>query len=108
MLSSALLPRLVLAQNFENPLTGEDSLFGVICSVRDGLVPFLLVLGSMAFVAAAVFYFTSGGDERRITQARRALYVGVIGIILTLLSYGFPTIIAELFDVASGELPPQC
>lgn len=103
-----LFPLTVRAGMFENPLTGQDSLLGVACAVTDGLVPFMLVLGTMAIMASAALYFISGGDERRVTQAKRALYVGVIGMIIAMLSYGFPSIIAELFKIDPSALPPQC
>lgn len=92
---------------FGNPLV-EGGLLGVICNVRDGLFPILLSLGVIAFIAAGVLYLFAGGNERRLALAKSALVAAVIGVALAFLSFGLPSIIANLFGVEPTELPVSC
>lgn len=96
---------------FTNPLglgSSAQSLLGILCSVRDGLFPLLLTFGVIAFLYAAFLYFTSAGNTEKIGRAKKALFVAALGIILAILSFGLPEIIAQLFNVPASQLPSNC
>ena len=95
---------------FCNPLgiCSSGTLLEVICNVRNGLFPFLLAFAVIAFIAAGLLYFLGGGDEQKLSAAKKALWAGIIGTLLAFLSFGLPSIIAELFGVDASSLPMSC
>jgi hypothetical protein len=97
------------AETFQNPLGPKNrSLLGILCNVRDGLFPILLAFGVIAFLVAAYLYFFSGGDASKISSSKKALTAAIIGVALAILSFGLPSIVAELFGVSANDLPAQC
>lgn len=70
-------------QGIAGPGTGLiNSVIGII----NGLLT-LAAIGGIAFVIiAGVRYFSSQGDEQAVSQAKRALIFGVIGIVLIILA----------------------
>lgn len=108
-IASVLLPRILHAQEFENPLgSGAGSLLAIICNVRDGIFPLLLGFAVIAFIAAGLLYFFGGQNEQRLGTAKKALIAAIIGTAVAILSFGLPAIVAELFNVPASEIPDNC
>lgn len=92
---------------FQNPLQG-NSLLAIICTVADKLFGILGVLGVIAFLVAAFFYLTAGGNAQKAETGKKVFIAAVTGIALAILAFGLPSIIASLFGVPASSLPASC
>jgi heme/copper-type cytochrome/quinol oxidase subunit 2 len=66
--------------------TMVDIIFGILWPVA---VAFFIIM----FVIAAFHFFTAGGDETKLQQARMEIVWGVAGVIIALLAFSIPFIV---------------
>lgn len=92
----------VAAQVVFDPPT-NTGLLGIICTVRDGLFPFLLAFAVIAFLVSGGLYFTAGGDASKLSKAKKAFMAAIIGVVIAILSFGLPAIIFSLFGVNPAD-----
>jgi len=88
---------------FKNPINNEG-LLGIVCAVRDGLFPMLLVFGVIAFIAAGLLYFMASGDSGKLATAKKALLAAIIGTVLAILSRGAVFIVGQVMGFDPGAL----
>lgn len=83
--------------NFLQATTFEQLITGIAYWVRTLAV----VVGMIVLIWAGVLFMTAGGDEQKITTAKKAFFWAIIGIVVALLASSWITIIKELTAGAS-------
>jgi cytochrome bd-type quinol oxidase subunit 2 len=84
----------------------QNQLQTVLCNVT-GYFFWIVILISVIMVLFAAFtYVTARDDQEKTSRARRTLTYAAIGIIVALIAYGFPAIIAGF--TPAGTLNFQC
>ena len=79
----------------KNPITTSD--FAVI--VEESLLWILSVAGVITIfmlVVGGIMYMTAGGDEQKVTTAKKVVTWTIIGLGLVLLSYSIITVLDEI------------
>ncbi len=79
-----LVPQILLARMPNSPNDIEK----VIENFRDWFARIIGVLGVIIILYAAFLYMTAGGDEEKVTKAKKTLIAGVIGVALAIIAYG--------------------
>ena len=67
-----------------------------IYNVTDWLFYVLMAGIAILFILAGFFFITAGGDTTKITQSKRFVFYGIIGLILALMARIIPSIIKRL------------
>lgn len=86
--SSGLLlaPMAVLAQF--NPPDGTNLPGGTIFEIISNLMKWILalvgIIGVIGFAIAGIMYLTAAGDDDRISNAKKAMVMSIIGVIVAL------------------------
>ncbi len=105
MVPLLVLPVSLAAQErqFENPLrfeTVEEFLGSILSSIRTIIVTLALV----AIVIGALLYIFSGGNENRITAAKKAITAAVFGLSIAVAA---PSFLLEVYTAVQGTVPPD-
>lgn len=79
--------------------TDIRQIIGTIIKVFLGLLGIIL-LGLVLY--GGYLYMTAGGNEEQVTQAKRILRNGVIGLVIILLSYAIVTFVLRALGVGQG------
>jgi len=66
-----------------------------IYNVTDWLFYVLMAGIAILFILAGFFFITAGGDTTKITQSKRFVFYGIIGLILALMARIIPAIIKK-------------
>lgn len=82
---------------FENPIESEN-LIDVLENVYNWVVDFAIAAASVMIVWAGFLFVTSGGEEKKIGQAKRLLYWAIIGLVLCILAKGIVLAIKHLIS----------
>ena len=61
------------------------------------MILILIAISIIMVVMAAFQYVTAGDDTEKTSKARRTLTYSAIGIVVALIAYGFPQIVANVF-----------
>lgn len=70
-----------------------------IALVLNEIIPFLLLLGTVAFLWGMLKYITAGGDEQKTKDARNTMVYGVVGLALMVAVWGFVYLLLDfVFD----------
>ncbi len=67
-----------------------------IYNFTDWLFYVLMAGIAILFILAGFFFITAGGDTTKITQSKRFVFYGIIGLILALMARIIPSIIKRL------------
>lgn len=80
----------------------------LLCRIADAIFWIALIAAVLAFLVAAFFYLTSGGDEKKVTRARSTFVYVVYGVAIAILAWGAAFVLASLFTGggASFEFDP--
>jgi fumarate reductase subunit D len=68
-------------------------IFARITSLLNLLIPFLLLLATVIFLYGVVKYVASGGDEKKVEEARKMIMYGVVALAAMLAVWGFVGVI---------------
>ena len=80
----------------------DDLSTNVLCPILDYIFTISMVIGVAATLWAAYQYMASGGDQNKVSEARKTLTYGVVGIVVALLAGGVPRLIATLLGAGSS------
>ena len=80
-----------------NPLRA-DSFVELFDNIAYWILQIAIPLATIVFVWAGFQYITSGGDEKKIEQAKNTLLWGAIGLAVCLIGKGFTGIIKQLLS----------
>lgn len=97
LLSSAFLfvvAPAVLAQVASGP-EDVDALIGIVDQVATWFQTIVLIIGIIMIIAAGLTWMTAGGNDEKLTTARKMLIWGLIGIAVALFAY-----MAETFVIS--------
>ncbi|MEA3323396.1 MAG: hypothetical protein U9Q12_04185 [Patescibacteria group bacterium] len=68
------------------PLDTAPKLSSLVTSVLQFVVTLVGVIAVLVIIVAGIMYMTSGGDTARVQTAKKALWAGVIGLSIAILS----------------------
>jgi 4-amino-4-deoxy-L-arabinose transferase-like glycosyltransferase len=80
-----------------NPI-GTTSTIELINRVSNYLLWMAVILGPMVIVGAALIFLTSGGNDRKITTAKKMLLYAVLGLALALISKGIVSLVRDFLS----------
>lgn len=72
------------------------------CTIAQWFFAFVLLLAIFCFLYSAFLFMTAGGNETKVSQSRRFLIYGIVGVMVAMLSRAFLFIVA---DFVGGTLP---
>ena len=82
-----------------NPLgSGGSDIPTLIDTIATWLLKIGLIISTIIILWAAIVFMTSGGNQVRVTQARKTLWYAIIGITILLLAKGVTSIIQNLLS----------
>ena len=93
--------RSVWAYTLPNPF-GIYSFPALLCRIAEGVFAIALAASVIAFLLAAYFYLTSGGNEKKVTRAKEAINYVLYGAIVVFLAWGSALIVASVLG-GTGE-----
>ena len=102
-----LLPAFVFAatNTLPKPITKVGDVEEIICDVANFLFGLAIVLSVIFVLYAAFLYLTSGGDEKKVSEAKSTLTYAAVGVAVALLAGGMPQLIGGLFG---EDISSQC
>jgi cytochrome bd-type quinol oxidase subunit 2 len=93
-----------------SPITTPQGVLDLMCNFTVYFFYTVIIITTIMVVYAAFLYITAGDDTEKTSKARRTLTYAAVGVAVSLLAVGFPTIIEGLAGGASGQtsLAPHC
>jgi hypothetical protein len=94
-------PKLRVGQDYfvSNPV----SQFSTPADIINKLIPYLFTFAGIALlvilIASGFSYLTSGGDEKKVGQARGRITAGLVGFIIMFSAYWLTQIVEYLFHI---------
>jgi hypothetical protein len=83
--------------NIPDPLGGTTAM-ELIDRVSNYLLWMAVILGPMVIVGAALIFLTSGGNDRKITTAKKMLLYAILGLALALVSKGIVSLVKDFLS----------
>ena len=82
-----------------NPLGPEGSTIpGLVSKIAGWLLNIGLAVSTIVILWAALVFMTSGGNEKRVTQARQTLWYAIIGLAVLLLAKSIAGFVVKLIS----------
>lgn len=91
---------------FQNPLQAK-SFTQLIEGIIDWVYSIGIVIAVLVIVYSGFLFMVSGGNEEKVTKAKRALMWSLIGLAVLLVGKGWVSIIQELLGGTTGTPPPE-
>lgn len=89
---------------FCNPLE-FSTVEGLLTSLLNSLQGVIVVLSIIFIIIGAIFYITSGGSEKRIETAKKAITASMIGLAIGIAA---PTFLKEIYTIlGAGSIPEE-
>lgn len=76
--------------------TGLDDIRTLLETVADWFQAIVLIIGVIMIIAAGLTWMTAGGNEEKLTKARRMFIWGLVGIAVALFAYTAETFILDI------------
>jgi hypothetical protein len=103
----SLAPMVVSAFNPKLPestsITGPGGFYQVFCEIANWFFALVLVAAVITFLIGAFKFFTAGGNEAQVGQARQLILWALVGVAVALLSKSLIFVVAGLLDVNTGS-----
>jgi len=87
----------VLAQNTDPDTTITDITNAIITGVLNPLITLLFVLATVVFIWGIIQYVIAQADEKKITDAKRIMFWGIIGMFLMVSAWGIVKVLCDFF-----------
>jgi len=84
------------------PITNTAAFHSIICNIFNVMFWVLISVSVIMILWAAYLYVFSEGQSERPSEAKMAILYALFGIVAALLAKGAPSLIANLFGVASS------
>ena len=81
-----------------NPLTTER-FEDIINNIIDFLFKIIVVLAPLMIVIGGFMFFTSGGDPKKVSQARNLMIWAAVGFAVILLAKGFMALLKSILGI---------
>lgn len=98
------IPFVALATNH---ISSVADIIGIIDNIARWFFWIIMSISVVVILLAALQFFTANGDPGAIMSARQKLVYAAIGIIVAVMSFVLPAIIASLVGVDANELEPS-
>ena len=101
------VPFVALAQ-IGGSTTNLRDFFGIITDILNLLIPIIIGIAFIYFLAGVIKYVTSGDSEEGRTTARNMMIYGIIALFVMVSVWGLVNVISGSFDldnVAPSNLP---
>jgi len=88
-------------------VTNKEKLLELLlCNLARYAFMVLMVLATLLALWAAYIYLASGGDEEKVKRATKTITYAAVAVVVGLLAWGFPFIVASIF--ATTDLTQVC
>ena len=74
-------------QNAASGGTPDASIYDIIKTTMNYLLAILGFLAIIGFVISGILYLTAAGDEKRVGNAKNAMFYSIMGVIVALVGY---------------------
>jgi len=81
------------------------AIFTRLTQVFNLIIPFLVLLATVIFLYGIVKYITSGGDEKKLEEAKSVIVWGVLALAVMLTAWGFVKVLVDAI-FGTENLPP--
>jgi len=88
----------VTGGSIENPLNAK-SFIDLINKIAGWIFMIAIPLATLMFLIGGFMFMISGGNEQKVTQAKRTMLWSAVGLAICLIGAGFTSIIKELLGV---------
>ncbi|MEK7629944.1 MAG: hypothetical protein AAB432_00985 [Patescibacteria group bacterium] len=78
------------------PITNIDQTYGAVAAIVTWFINLFWILAVATVIYAAFLYLTAGGNEEKVTKAKKFLLYAVIAAAIALLSTGIDIIVSGL------------
>ena len=89
------LLRLNTLLSISNPLNAT-SFTGLISGIANWVFMIAIPLATLMFLIGGFMFMTSGGNDQRVTQAKKTMLWAAVGLAVCLIGAGFTSIIRQL------------
>jgi len=96
--SLLVVPMVVFGQIEGGPETGSD-LLSLIQTITNWFAAIFFVIAVIFIILAAFGYLTAGGEEEKVSKAKKQLVYAVVAIVVALLAFFIPTIIQDILGI---------
>ena len=88
-----------LTQNLiaNTPIRNTADLVGIVFGAIQYLLAFLGVVAVVVIVIGGFMWMTAGGNEDKVTKAKKTLIQGLIGLVIILLAFALITFVLDRF-----------
>lgn len=81
------------------PFGVPDDIVGVINKVINVILGLALILTTLVIIFGGLLYLTSGGEDEKITRAKKAITYGIIGLMICALAFAITVLIKTIIAV---------
>ena len=78
------------------PITNIDQTYGAVAAIVTWFINLFWILAVATVIYAAFLYLTAGGNEEKVTKAKKFLLYAVIAAVIALLATGIQAIVGNL------------
>lgn len=86
------------------PTTASD-LVGLIKKITVWIAAIFFLVAVAFIIISAFDYLTAGGDEEKISSAKKKLVYAIVGIVIAALAFFIPRIVLDILDIGVLETP---
>lgn len=76
----------------------------LLCPIISVMFVILVAISVIMVLWAAYLYVTAGDDTEKVHRATKTITYAAVAIVVALLAYGFPSLIASIFGQTSSNL----
>ena len=77
---------------------------GLLCPIISVMFVILIAISVIMVLWAAYLYVTAGDDTEKVHKATKTITYAAVAIVVALIAYGFPSLIASIFGQTSSNL----
>ena len=93
-----LAPAITIAQTI-------DSVLDEVESILPGIIQVLILLATVVFLLGIITYITAGGDEKKLSEGKKYMLWGIVGVFVMVAMWGIVMLIVNTFNLGGGQIP---
>ena len=75
-------------------------------AVLNRVIPILMVVATIVFLWGIIRYVTAQGEEDKLTEGKRFIVFGLIGLFIMVAIWGVVRALVNQFSLQQGNIPP--
>ncbi|MBI2622952.1 MAG: hypothetical protein HYW65_00030 [Candidatus Liptonbacteria bacterium] len=83
----------------------DEVISNILCPIARYMFWLLMVVSVIMILYAAFLYMTAEGGEEKVSKAHKIVAYAAVGIVVALLSYGFPFVVGSIFGYPADKIP---